>query len=77
MDNSIHSQQLGAHVLRLLFHYRADVLLGFSDPLHLREVRYSRAATNRVLVFYLPKTQYWFHTKKVKRRSVSDNNRKT
>lgn len=66
MDTTIHSQHLGAHVLRLLFHYRADVLLGFSDPLHLREVRYSCATTHRVLVFYLPKTQYWFHTKRSK-----------
>lgn len=39
------------------FHYRADVLLGLFDPLHLREVRYSCASTQRVLVFYLPNRQ--------------------
>lgn len=48
------------------FHYRADVLLGFFDSLHLREVRNSCASTQRVLVFYLPNRQFGFHAKKVK-----------
>lgn len=40
------------------FHYRADVLLGFSDPLHLREVRYGRGSAHRVLVLYLPGAEF-------------------
>lgn len=47
----------------VLFHYRADVLLGFFDSLHLREVRYSCASTERVLVFYLPKQTVWVSCK--------------
>lgn len=49
----------------VLFHYRADVLLGLFDPLHLREVRYGCCSTQRVLVFYLPNRQFEFHTDKV------------
>ncbi len=63
----------------VLFHYRADVLLGLFHPLHLREVRYSCASTQRVLVFYLPNTQFGFHAEKVeekvKSRSIRDNRR--
>lgn len=59
----------------VLFHYRADVLLGFFDPLHFREVRYSCGSTERVLVFYLPHRQFGFHAKKVKSRSVRDSDR--
>lgn len=54
-----------------LFHYRADVLLGFSDPLHLREVRYSCGSTKRVLVFYLPNRQFGFQVKKKSKEQVS------
>lgn len=36
------------------FHYRADVPLGFFDPLDFRKIRYSSALTQRVLVFNLP-----------------------
>lgn len=39
--------------IRFRFHYRADVPLGFFDPLHFRKIRYSCASTQRVLVFYL------------------------
>lgn len=63
----------------VLFHYRADVLLGLFDPLHLREVRYSCASTQRVLVFYLPNKQFGFHAEKVeekvKSRSIRNNGR--
>ena len=52
------------------FHYRADVLLGLLDSLHLGEVRYGCASTERVLVFYLPNTQFGFHKEKVQSRSV-------
>lgn len=77
MGTTVHSQKLGAHRVRFFwFHYRADVLLGLFDPLHLREVRYSCASTKRVLVFYLPNRQFGFHAKKVKSRSVRDNRRK-
>ena len=37
-----------------LFLYQADILLGFSDPLHLREIWYGCALTHRILVLYLP-----------------------
>ena len=47
------------------FHYRADVFLGLFDPLHLREVRYSCASTQTVLVFDLPSRQFGFHAEKV------------
>lgn len=39
------------------FLYRADILLGVSDPLHLGEVWYGRAVTHRVLVLNLSVTQ--------------------
>ncbi len=41
-------------VTAILFLYQADILLGFSDPLHLREVWYGCALTHRILVLYLP-----------------------
>lgn len=54
MATAAHAQQLAAHVVSQLFHYRADVLLRLSDPLHLREVRDGRGPTQSVLVLYLP-----------------------
>lgn len=51
-------KRLGAHGGSASVHYRADVPLGFSDPLHLGQVRYGRASTHRVLVFYLA-DKYW------------------
>lgn len=61
----------------VLFHYRADVLLGLFHPLYFREVRYSCASTQRVLVFYLPNTQLRFNAEtvkeKIKSRSIRDN----
>lgn len=44
-------------VTAVLFLYQADILLGFSDPLHLREVWYGCALTHRLLVLYLPIAQ--------------------
>lgn len=41
-------------MVSVLFHYRADVLLGLFDPLHLGEIRYGRASTHSLLVFDLP-----------------------
>lgn len=65
----------------VVFRYRADVLLGLFDPLHLREVRYSCASTQRVLVFYLTIRQFEFQAEKVeekvKSRSIRDNCWKT
>lgn len=51
------------------------MLLGFSDPLHFREVRYSGGPTERVLVFYLPDRQFGFHAKRVK-KEVSERQRR-
>lgn len=58
----------------VVFHYRADVPLGFFDPLHLREVWYSCASTQRVLVFYLPNRRFRAGKmeEKVKSRSQSE-----
>lgn len=39
------------------FLYRADILLGVPDPLHLGEVWYGRALAQRVLVLNLSTTQ--------------------
>lgn len=67
MGTAVHAQHLAAHVVLYRFHYRADVLLRLSDPLHLREVRNSRGPTESVLVFYLPDTVW-----KVQSRSVRE-----
>lgn len=67
MATADHAQHLAAHVVRR-FHYRADVLLRLSDPLHLREVRNSRGPTESVLVFYLPDT-VWKVQKQVSERN--------
>lgn len=56
MGPAVHAQQLAAHVVPQLFHYRADVLLRLFDPLHLGEVRDGRGPTQSVLVLYLPDT---------------------
>lgn len=62
----LYCSQLGAHVVR--FHYRADVLLGFFDSLHFREIRDSCSSTQRVLVFYLTNKNFGIHAEKVQKK---------
>lgn len=62
----LYCSQLGAHVVR--FHYRADVLLGFFDSLHFREIRDSCSSTQRVLVFYLTNKNFGIRAEKVQKK---------
>lgn len=66
----LYCSQLGANVVR--FHYRADVLLGFFDSLHFREIRYSCSSTQRVLVFYLTNKNLGIRVEKVQKKKVSN-----